>query len=98
MEKKVGAGADSKLLFTQHEYILFYGRNKNKLDNFYEPLTEKQLKEYKNPDNDPRGLWAPTDLTAPSSDTDDTRLYEIISPTGKSGFEGGLIQRKTCRN
>jgi adenine-specific DNA-methyltransferase len=81
--KKVGAGADSKLLFTQHEYILFYGRNKNKLDNFYEPLTEKQLKEYKNPDNDPRGLWAPTDLTAPSSDTDDTRLYEIISPTGK---------------
>ena len=81
--KKVGAGAESKLLFTQHEYILFYGRNKNKLDNFYEPLTEKQLKEYKNPDNDPRGLWAPTDLTAPSSDTDDTRLYEIISPTGK---------------
>jgi len=81
--KKVGAGADSKLLFTQHEYILFYGRNKNKLDNFFEPLTEKQLKEYKNPDNDPRGLWAPTDLTAPSSDTDDTRLYEIISPTGK---------------
>jgi adenine-specific DNA-methyltransferase len=81
--KKVGAGADSKLLFTQHEYILFYGRNKNKLDNFYEPLTEKQLKEYKNPDNDPRGLWAPTDLTAPSSDTDNTRLYEIISPTGK---------------
>jgi len=81
--KKVGAGADSKLLFTQHEYILFYGRNKNKLDNFFEPLTEKQLKEYKNPDNDPRGLWAPTDLTAPSSDTDDTRLYEVISPTGK---------------
>lgn len=81
--KKVGAGADSKLLFTQHEYILFYGRNINKLDNFFEPLTETQLKEYKNPDNDPRGLWAPTDLTAPSSDTDDSRLYEVVSPTGK---------------
>jgi len=81
--KKVGAGADSKLIFQQHEYILWYARNKDKLNRFFEPLTKEQLKEYKNPDNDPRGLWAPTDLTAPSSDTDDSRLYEVISPTGK---------------
>lgn len=82
--KKAGAGADSKLLFTQHEYILFYSKNISNLDPFYQPLTEEQKKEYKNPDNDPRGLWAPTDLTAPSSDTDNSRLYEIVSPsTGK---------------
>ncbi len=81
--KKAGAGADSKLMFKQHEYIIFYAKNINMLTNFYEPLNEKQLREYKNPDNDKRGLWAPTDLTAPSSDLDDSRLYEIISPTGK---------------
>lgn len=81
--KKAGAGADSKLIFSQHEYILFYAKNIRNLDRFFEPLTEKQKKEYKNPDNDPRGDWAPTDLTAPSSDTDDSRLYEVISPTGK---------------
>lgn len=79
--KKAGAGADSKLLFTQHEYILFYSKNISNLDHFYQPLTEEQKKEYKNPDNDPRGLWAPTDLTAPSSDTDNSRLYEIVSPS-----------------
>ena len=81
--KKAGAGADSKLLFSQHEYILFYSKEIRNLDRFFEPLNEKQKAEYKNPDNDQRGLWAPTDLTAPSSDTDDSRLYEIISPSGK---------------
>jgi len=81
--KKAGAGADSKLIFSQHEYILFYAKNIKNLDRFFQPLTEKQKREYKNPDNDPRGPWAPTDLTAPSSDTDDSRLYEVVSPTGK---------------
>jgi len=82
--KKNGAGSDSKFIFIQHEYVIFYSKDVKNLDNFYEPLTEEQKKEYKNPDNDPRGLWAPTDLTAPSSDKDDSRLYEVISPyTGK---------------
>ena len=82
--KKAGAGSDSNLIFTQHEYVLFYSKNKSNLDHFYQPLTEIQKEEYKNYDNDPRGLWAPTDLTAPSSDTDDSRLYEVQSPlTGK---------------
>ena len=82
--KKAGAGADSKLIFIQHDYVLFYSKNKDKLERFYQPLNKKQKKEYKNPDNDPRGPWAQTDLTAPSSDTDDKRLYKIISPlTGK---------------
>lgn len=83
--KKAGAGADSKLIYTQHEYVLFYSKNISILDHYYQPLTADQKKEYKNPDNDPRGLWARTDLTAPSSDDDDSRLYEVISPsTGKS--------------
>ena len=81
--KKAGAGADSKLLFSQHEYVLFYAKNIEYQTAFFEPLTEKQKFEYKNPDNDPKGLWAPTDLTAPSSDTDESRHYEITSPTGK---------------
>jgi len=80
--KKAGAGADSKLIFSQHEYILMYAKNMKNLSAFFQPLTDKQKKEYKNPDDDPRGDWAPTDLTAPSSDTDDSRLYEVTSPTG----------------
>ena len=81
--KKAGAGSDSKLFFRQHEYILFYAKEKSKIEELFQPLNEKQKKEYKNPDNDPRGLWAPTDLTAPAHDNDPKRIYEIVSPSGK---------------
>ena len=80
--KKAGAGADSKLFFRQHEHILMYSRNIGQIGALFQPLTEKQRSEYKNPDNDPRGPWASTDLTR-SDDNDPARIYEVISPTGK---------------
>ena len=80
--KKAGAGADSKLFFRQHEHILMYSRNIDEITELFQPLTEKQRNEYKNPDNDPRGLWASTDLTR-TGDNDPTRIYEVVSPTGK---------------
>ena len=80
--KKAGAGADSKLFFRQHEHILMYAQNKGQIDALFQPLTEKQRDEYKNPDNDPRGPWASTDLTR-TGDNDPARIYEVVSPTGK---------------
>ena len=80
--KKAGAGADSKLFFRQHEHILMYSRNIGQIEALFQPLTEKQRSEYKNPDNDPRGPWASTDLTR-ADDNDPARIYEVISPTGK---------------
>ena len=79
--KKAGAGADSKLFFRQHEHILMYSRNIEEISELYQPLTEKQRDEYKNPDNDPRGPWAQTDLTR-TGDNDPARIYEVVSPTG----------------
>lgn len=81
--KKVGAGADSKLFFRQHEYILCYAKDKSSIKELYQPLTKEQKKEYSNPDNDTRGPWAPTDLSAPAHDNDPKRIYEVKSPTGK---------------
>ena len=49
-----------------HEYILVYVVDKDKFKqtrNFL-PLTEKQRKAYKNPDNDPRGPWQSVSLLA----------------------------------
>lgn len=80
--KKAGAGSDTKLFFRQHEHILMYARNKAKIKELYQPLTEKQRREYKNPDDDPRGRWAPTDLTR-TDDNDPARTYEVISPKGE---------------
>ena len=79
--KKAGAGSDTKLFFRQHEHILMYARNKEKIGRLFQPLTEKQQREYKNPDDDPRGPWAPTDLTR-ADDNDPARTYEVVSPKG----------------
>ena len=79
--KKAGAGSDTKLFFRQHEHILMYARNKEKVGALFQPLTEKQRREYKNPDDDPRGPWAPTDLIR-ADDNDSARTYEVVSPKG----------------
>ena len=79
--KKAGAGSDTKLFFRQHEHILMYGRNKEMIGALFQPLTEKQRREYKNPDDDPRGPWAQTDLIR-ADDNDPARTYEVVSPKG----------------
>ncbi len=80
--KKAGGGADTKLFFRQHEHILMYAKNISMIQELFQPLTEKQRREYKNLDNDPRGPWAATDLNR-TGDADATRTYEVTSPTGK---------------
>ncbi len=79
--KKAGAGSDTKLFFRQHEHIMMYARNKAIIKELFQPLTAKQRREYKNPDDDPRGRWAPTDLTR-ADDNDPSRTYEVVSPKG----------------
>jgi adenine-specific DNA-methyltransferase len=47
-----------------HDYIIIYAKSKG---NSYLlnaiPYDENRLKNYKNPDNDPRGVWASVDIT-----------------------------------
>ena len=66
-----------------HEYILIYATNPDvfKETRNYLPLTEKQLKAYSNPDNDPRGLWQSVSLLAQGYRPN--QMYEIVAPNGK---------------
>jgi adenine-specific DNA-methyltransferase len=66
-----------------HEYIVVYAKDparfkqtRNKL-----PLGEKQLKVYKNPNNDPKGPWRAVSLSAQGYRPN--QMYEIVSPSGK---------------
>ena len=95
--KKAGAGADSKLFFRQHEHILMYSRNIDEITELFQPLTEKQRNEYKNPDNDPRGSWASTDLTR-TGDNDPTRFMKLYHLQGKNLQIAGHIQNLTFIN
>lgn len=67
-----------------HDFILLYAINPTKFKNTrnYLPLTEKQKKLYKNPDNDPRGPWQSVSLLAQGFRPN--QMYEIVSPSGKT--------------
>lgn len=83
-QKKYGPANDAKYLSNTHEYILIYAKVIEKWHPYLIERNEEQLSAYKNPDNDPRGVWRLSDLSARtySANTD----YEIISPKGKSFF------------
>ncbi len=72
---------DAKYFSDSHDYVLVYGR----MIDLYEigrlPRSEESNSRYKNPDNDPRGLWISGDLTAKTySQTYD---YPVTTPSGR---------------
>ena len=66
-----------------HEYVVVFARDPNVFKNTRNtlPLTEKQQKLYRNPDNDPRGPWQSVSLTAQGFRPN--QMYEIVAPNGK---------------
>jgi adenine-specific DNA-methyltransferase len=65
-----------------HDFILVYAIDPERFKetrNFL-PLTDKQKKLYKNPDNDPRGPWQSVSLLAQGFRPN--QMYEITSPSG----------------
>ncbi|QBF34991.1 site-specific DNA-methyltransferase [Mycoplasmopsis phocirhinis] len=64
-QKTTAPKNNSKHFSINHDYILVYSKNKDKLNINLDERTEKQLKEYKNNDNDPRGPWTRIKLRSP---------------------------------
>lgn len=64
-----------------HEHIICYAK-KNEFLSFKKiPQSIKQLANFKNPDNDPRGSWASTDFSAQGFRPN--QMYEIRTPSGR---------------
>lgn len=74
-----------KVVSVRHDYILCYCRN---IDNGQRPIAqlpmnEKALANYKNPDNDPKGLWKSDPATAQAGHGTKSQFYELTAPNGK---------------
>ena len=73
-----------KYFSESHEYCYIYAKKIECFQMNLLPRTEKQNKDYTNPDNDPRGVWKVGNLTV--GPVVAKQVYEIIGPTGKHFF------------
>ena len=64
-----------------HDFIIVYAKNLEKLVCNGLPQTEELLNRYKNPDNDPRGLWKSSDFSV--GPVVQEKVYEITTPSGR---------------
>lgn len=63
--KKKTNGNNVGFLPSVHDYIVCYAKNIRGIDDMGYPVTKEFVeKNYSNPDNDPRGPWTTTDLSA----------------------------------
>ena len=66
---------------SDHDYILVFARDPDSFQPNLMPRTERQDKAYKNPDNDPRGPWKTSDLSARNPYS--LGKYSITTPSGR---------------
>lgn len=71
---------DEPYFSRQYNHTLVYSKNKSLVERFYFERTEEDNKNYKNPDNDPKGPWRSGDVRSPNYRK--TLCYSIIAPNG----------------
>lgn len=76
----------AKYFSTDHDYLVAYARNAEVWRPRLLPRSEAANDRYENIDNDPRGPWKPSDLTARNYYS--KGLYEVTSPSGKKFTSG----------
>lgn len=80
--QKVYSPKNSARHFSEdHDYVVIYATNADQWSPTLLPRTDEQNAAYRNPDNDPRGVWKTSDLSARNYYSEGT--YPVTSPTQK---------------
>ena len=71
---------DAKFVSNSHDYVLMFAKNINNFVIGRLPRTEEANARYQNPDNDPRGVWKPSDMSVKTYNEADAykRVYIFI--------------------
>ena len=80
-EKVYSPKSSAKYLSENHDFVVLYARSKESFRLRLLPRTEVTDARYTNPDNDPRGPWKPSDLSARNPYSKGT--YSIKCPGGR---------------
>ena len=80
-EKVYSPKSSAKYFSENHDFIAVYAKNKEAFKLGLLPRTEEADSRYVNPDNDPRGLWKSSDLSARNPYS--KGVYSITCPSGR---------------
>ena len=72
---------DARFISNSHDYVIMFAKN---IDNYVIgrlDRTDEANARYQNPDNDPRGVWKPSDLSVKTYNAECD--YPITPPTGR---------------
>lgn len=83
-QKKYSPQNDAEFFSAMHDHVFVYAKNTASWSRNLVPRTAKQDDAYKNPDDDPRGIWKASDLTR--AEHRDRDFYAITTPSGKQVF------------
>lgn len=73
-----------KTISRSHDYVLVYAKHLTKDYSLNKlPRSIEANERYKNPDNDPRGVWKSTDSTAQAGHGTKSQFYVLSAPNGK---------------
>ena len=82
-EKRYSPQNAVKWFSESHDFVLAIAKNKwDWIPNLL-VRSDEMNDRYKNPDNDPRGVWKPVDSTAQGGHGTQSQFYELIAPNGK---------------
>ena len=80
-EKKFAPSNDAKWLSDSHDFIVVYAKNKSVWRPNLLPRSDEMNSRYKNPDNDPRGVWTSGDCSVKTYSA--ASDYPITTPSGR---------------
>lgn len=80
-EKAYVANQTARHLSNTHDHVLVYARDPRRARSGRLPRTDRQLRAFRNPDDDPRGPWKPENLSAGKAYSRGD--YAIRTPSGR---------------
>nr|MBP8294031.1 site-specific DNA-methyltransferase [Caldilineaceae bacterium] len=80
-EKMYSPKSSARFMSASHEFILVFAKNANFWQRNLLARSAAQDDRYRNPDNDPRGAWKPSDLSARNPYSEG--LYLVQTPSGR---------------
>jgi adenine-specific DNA-methyltransferase len=77
--KKASPSNDAQYFSNDIEFLVVYTKHKNSWKPYRLPLNERQMKNYVNPDNDPRGVWNSATYTCNKTKDERPGLYYPVT-------------------